>query len=250
MISEPFADGKSAVHLASPNLRVVLATAYSFTVALMNYLPALGLAMVFSLALACLARLSAKALARRLLAAGGLLLAVWILVPLTYDGDPMARLGPLTISEDGVWLCTRITCKTMTILIAFTALVATMHTATLGHSLHRLGMPTKLVQLLLLAYRYIFVIEQEYHRLYRAAKIRSFKPGSNLHTYRTYAYLVGMLFVRASERAGRVHQAMKCRGFNGRFYALTTYSATAWNVILAAAMGSINGVLVALELIY
>ncbi len=249
MISEPFAEGNSAIHRTSPGLRVVLATAYSFSIALMSDLPALVLALVFSVALVCLAQLPAKALAKRLGAAGGLLLMVWILVPLTYAGNPLAMLGPLTISRAGVLLCLRITCKTLAILMAFTALVATMRTATLGHSLHGLGMPAKLVQLLLLAYRYIFVIEQEYQRLYRAAKIRNFKPGSNLHTYRTYAYLVGMLFVRASERAVRVHQAMRCRGFNGRFHALTTYPATAWNGVLVMGMGSANILLVALEFI-
>ena len=73
---------------------------------------------------------------------------------------------------------------------------------------------------ILITYRYIFVIEQEYQRLMRAARIRNFRPGSNLHTYRTYAYLLGMLFVRSAERAKRVHLAMVCRGFSGKFYSL------------------------------
>ena len=57
-----------------------------------------------------------------------------------------------------------------------------------------------------------------------------------MHTYRTYAYLLGMLFVRASERSARVHQAMKCRGFDGRFHSLDRFDATAWNPALAAAV--------------
>jgi cobalt/nickel transport system permease protein len=77
--------------------------------------------------------------------------------------------------------------------------------------------------MLLMTYRYLFVIEQEYQRLVRAMKIRNFRPRTNLHSYRTYAYLVGMLFVRASERARRVHSAMICRGFNGRFVSLREF---------------------------
>ncbi|MCP3952682.1 MAG: cobalt ECF transporter T component CbiQ, partial [Desulfobacterales bacterium] len=47
--------------------------------------------------------------------------------------------------------------------------------------------------------------------------------GTNLHTYRTYAYLAGMLFVRASMRAQRVYQAMLCRGFHGRYISLQAF---------------------------
>jgi energy-coupling factor transporter transmembrane protein EcfT len=60
-----------------------------------------------------------------------------------------------------------------------------MSLSVLGHSLEKLGISAKLVLLLLLTYRYIFVIEQEYRKLRRAAAIRSFHPGTNMHTYKT-----------------------------------------------------------------
>jgi cobalt/nickel transport system permease protein len=81
-----------------------------------------------------------------------------------------------------------------------------------------------MVHLLLITYRYLFVLEQEYQRLVRAMKIRNFRPKTDLHSYRTFAYLAGMLFVRASERARRVHSAMICRGFNGRFVSLRQFA--------------------------
>ena len=248
MIQEPFARGPSPIHRTSPGLRVILATIYSFTVALMHAPAGLALALIPALALAVLGRLPARPLLKRLAAAGGLLVLVWLLVPLTHDGDPVARLGILTVSRSGVQLCLQVTFKAIGILLIFSALVATISIATLGHTLNRLGMPSKLVQLLLLAYRYIFVIEQEYQRLFRAARMRNFRPASNLHTYRTYAYLAGMLFVRASERADRVHKAMKCRGFNGRFYSLADYPPTPWNAVLAGIVGLFNLLLIGLEL--
>ncbi len=248
MIQEPFAQGTTPIHGTSPGVRIVLATVFSFTVALMHRPGALGAALIASAVLVALARLPAKPLFKRLGAAGALLALVWILVPLTQGGEPLVRLGVLTIGRSGVALCLQITLKTLTILLVFMALVATMPIATLGHTLNRLRVPAKLVQLLLLAYRYIFVIEQEYQRLFRAAKMRNFRPRSNLHTYRTYAYLVGMLFVRASERAERVHRAMICRGFHGRFHSLAEYPATPWNGGLAAAMGLLTLLLIGLEL--
>lgn len=244
MIQETFCEHTSVVHRTQPGLRIILATLYSFTVALMSDLPALAMAVIFSLGLAALARLPVKALFKRLAAAGGFLVLIWLVLPLTHAGPSVGHLGPLAISRSGVTLCLQITCKTMAILTAFSALVATMSVATLGHTLHNLGISAKLVQLLLLAYRYIFVIQQEYRRLLRAAKIRNFQPGTNLHTYRTYAYLVGMLFVHASERARRVHLAMMCRGFKGRFYSLDSFAPTAWNFALGVGVAGMSLLLI------
>ena len=118
-------------------------------------------------------------------------------------------------------------------MMAFMALVATMTVDTLGHTLNRLRLPDKMVHLILITYRYLFVLEQEYQRLIRAMKIRNFHPKTNLHSYRTYAYLVGMLFVRASERARRVHSAMICRGFSGRFFSLRQFAPNRLNPVFS-----------------
>ncbi|BBO89664.1 energy-coupling factor transporter transmembrane component T family protein [Desulfosarcina ovata] len=47
---------------------------------------------------------------------------------------------------------------------------------------------------------------------------------SNINTYKTYAYLFGMLLVRALARADRVYQSMLCRGFKGKFYCIHQFS--------------------------
>jgi cobalt/nickel transport system permease protein len=78
-------------------------------------------------------------------------------------------------------------------------------------------------------------------------KIRGFRPRTRLHTYRSYAYLVGMLFVRAAARADRVHQAMRCRGFNGRFHSLATFPAHRANRWFALVAASVMIALLGLE---
>ncbi len=248
MIEEPFADGSSAVHRTNPTLRVITAVVFSTIAAVIDEPAALIIAFFFSIMLAVLARLPAGPLFKRLAAAGGLLVMIWLLVPWTYPGAALFSIGPLTVTTPGVRLCLQITLKMLTILIAFSALIATMRLSTLGHTLNRLGIPAKLVQLLLLSYRYIFVIEQEYQRLYRAAKMRNFHPASNLHTYRTFAYLLGMLFVRSSARAVRVQDAMKCRGFDGTFHSLDRFGHTNWNIVLTAGVTTVSLLLVSLEI--
>jgi cobalt/nickel transport system permease protein len=229
MIQEPFADGRSLMHTIDPRLRVIGATLLAVVVAVSYDFKALGTALALSLVMAVAARLDFRQVLRHLLAPALFLILLWLVLPWSYEGQVLTRLGPVPITRPGVILCAQISLKTIALMVAFMALVATMTVDTLGHTLNRLHLPDKMVHMLLLTYRYLFVLEQEYQRLLRAMKIRNFQPKTDLHTYRTYAYLVGMLFVRASERARRVHSAMICRGFNGRFVSLRQFKPNTYN---------------------
>ncbi|MFH1629462.1 MAG: cobalt ECF transporter T component CbiQ [Pseudomonadota bacterium] len=247
MLKEPFATGSSQIHSLDPRLKLLFAASCSFVVALSNRFPALFAALLFSLLLIGLARLNIWEVTKRMALVNGLVLFFWLVIPVTYKGTPLFHLGPLQGTMEGVLLCTRITLKSNTIFLVFVALVSTMPITTLGHAMNRLRLPGKLIHLLLLTYRYIFVIDQEYQRLIRAAKIRGFRPRTTMNSYRTYAYLIGMLFVRASARAERVHQAMVCRGFDGRFYCLRQFSPTRTDWMWSGLMILIIFSLVSLE---
>lgn len=223
MINAPFADGHSWMHGIDPRLRVIGAVVFAAVVAVSYEFAVLFAALILSLSMALSARLAFRDVVHRLLTPLIFLLLLWAVLPWSYEGDALTTLGPVVITRPGVILCAQISVKTVSLMVAFMALLATMTVDTLGHALNRLRLPDKMVHMLLITYRYLFVIEQEYQRLVRAMKIRNFHPKTNLHSYRTYAYLVGMLFVRASERARRVHGAMICRGFNGRFVSLREY---------------------------
>ncbi len=224
MLQEPFAHGTSPIHGLDPRFKIVMATLYAFAVALSNRFPALFLGLAFSFVLLGASRLPLWEVGKRIALVNGFVLFFWFVIPFTYPGQPIFFLGPLTATHEGVLIAARIMLKSNAILLVFIALIATSSVASLGAALGGLGVPQKMVHLLLLNYRYIFVMEEEYHRLVRSAAIRGFQPSTRLHTYRTFAYLVGMLFVRASERAERVYMAMLCRRFNGKFHSLSEFS--------------------------
>ncbi len=250
MLQEPFAYGTSPIHNIDPRFKIVMATLYAFAVALADGFPALVLSLAFSFALIGMSRLPLLDVARRVALVNGFVLFFWLVVPLTYPGEPLFSLGPLTATREGALVSARITLKSNAILLAFIALIATSSIATLGAALSRLGVPRKMVHLLLLNYRYIFVMEEEYHRLVRSTVIRGFHPSTSIHTYRTFAYLVGMLFVRASERAERVYQAMLCRGFSGKFHCLHEFAGSGRDILWLALTVTIVLGIVALEWIY
>lgn len=247
MLQEPFAFGNSLVHRLDPRLRLVTAGVYSIVVALSADFQALAAAVPISIVLVMLAQLSAREVVKRILIVNSLIVLLWLVLPLTFQGSIAFRLGPLTVYRQGIGMAARITLKSNAILLALIALVATMNFSILGYALNWLHVPDKIVHLLLMTYRYIFLIEQEHQRLIRAAQIRGFKPGTNLHTYKTYACIVGMLLVRSSVRADRVYNAMLCRGFKRKFYCLHEFEMRRNEWLFAAFMGAAMAVLIYLE---
>ena len=96
--------------------------------------------------------------------------------------------------------------------------------------------------------RYIEVLGQEYRRLRTAMMMRGFRMRCNVHTWRSVGWLFGMLFARSIDRAERIGEAMRCRGFNGEFPVLTEFAYTRRDaVFLSAAAGAI-ALLVAVRL--
>ena len=250
MISEPFAIGNSIIHQLDPRIRLAFTILYVFVVALTYQFSVLAMALAISAALILISQVSIMDVFKRVIWVNALIFLLWLLLPFTFKGEILTQIGFLAIYRPGVVLAAQITLKSNAILLAFIALVATMSFSTLGHALFRLRVPEKIVHLLLMTYRYVFVIEQEYLRLIRATKIRGFRPGTNANTYRTYSYLVGMLFVRAASRAERVHQAMLCRGFKGQFYSLQEFQMGSASWVFAILMALIISGLVFWEIIY
>ena len=223
MIQESFSRGCSPIHRLAPRSRLLAAIMLSLVVALIHNLTALLTALAIALILVFAARINFFKAGRRLLVIAGFLLLIWLILPFTGGGEVLWQNSFISISRTGFDLARELTLKTCAMLLIFLALVSTMSTADLAHALHALKLPPKLVLLLLITYRYLFLIEDELQSLLKAAKIRNFQPGTSLHCYKTYANLLGMLFVRAADRAQRVHKAMLCRAFDGHFHSLEEY---------------------------
>jgi cobalt/nickel transport system permease protein len=239
VLKEPFASGNSFVHQLDPRIRLMSAAAYSIIVALSRNFQVLTAAVLFSLILIMLAQLPAREIIKRLAVVNSFIVLLWLALPLTFQGPDALALGPLRIYIAGVIMAAQITLKSNAILLALIALVATMNFSILGYALNWLHVPDKIVHLLLMTYRYVFLIEQEYQRLIRTAQIRGFRPGTNLHTYRTYACIVGMLLVRSAVRADQVYRAMLCRGFKRKFYCLYDFHSGKYQWLFATAMAGV-----------
>jgi cobalt/nickel transport system permease protein len=198
-------------------IRVVIAAAFAVMVVALNDLRLLVVALALALLLAALARLPPALTLKRMLGVDAFMLPILMLLPFTVAGGAIGSLAGWPISAEGIRQAAMIVVTANAVVLAVLALVGTIEPARLGGVLRALGMPAKIVHLLALMTRYVALFEGEYARLRLAMKARAFRPRGNLHTWRSLGYLFGMLLVHSFERGERIADAMKCRGFAGRF---------------------------------
>src|SRR5262249_38335101 len=109
-------------------------------------------------------------------------------------------------------------------------------------AMHSLRVPSVVVTVAALTLRYLAVLLGEFATIRIALRVRGYRQRPTLESLRTVGHVSGMLLVRASERAERVGHALRCRGFDGRFHALSDFETRPRDifffvVVLATAAG-------------
>ena len=224
MLEEIFSQGNSLLHQTDPRIKILASALLACVGATLHTVAAALAALGLGLALALAARLPPGRLVKRLVIINGFIAFLWIFLPFSTPGQPVFHLWHLTATREGLLLAFLITCKSNALVLIIMACIATSSIPTLGHALASLGLPDKFTFLLLISYRYLHVIFEEYNRLWTAAQVRGFLPRTNLHTYKAYGNLVAMVLIRSYDRAQRVYQAMVLRGFQGTFHSLHTFT--------------------------
>lgn len=230
-----------------PRLRLITALLLALTVVSLQQITLLLPTLLLTLGMAGWIGLGGTLLRKRLLAMEGFMILLLILLPFSVPGESLLSLGPFSASAEGLQRALEILLKANTIVILLMALVGTLEPVVLGHALARLRLPDKLIHLFLFTVRYIGVLFEEYRRLRLAMRARAFVAGSNRHTWQSFGWLVGMLLVRSLERSDRILSAMKCRGFNGRFYLVGQYAWQRHDTLLLLLVLGLAGTLLLLE---
>lgn len=230
-----------------PRARIVAAIALSVVVVAAHRLETIGLTLAAAAIAAVASGLSLRSVGKRLLPLNALMALLVALLPLSTPGETLWRIGPIGFSQEGLRLGVVIAMKGNAVLLTIIGLLGTMDVVTLGHALSHLRVPDKLTHLLLFTVRYLDVLHGEYLRLRAAMRARGFRPRMDRHTYRTFGHLVGMLLIRGLDRAERIMDAMKCRGFCGRFYMLDHFAFSQRDAVFCAASTVLFAALLFLE---
>jgi cobalt/nickel transport system permease protein len=181
-----------------------------------------------------------RSLLQRLATLNALLL---FLLPLMAVESFAFAAWPWRLLPDRVALFASVALRANAILLLAQGLVSAMNMATLGHALVHLRCPPKLAQLIVFTARYMDWLREEWSALYRAARMRGFRMSCGPQTWRVLGALVGSLLLRSLDRAERVLQAMKCRGYQGRFFLLRHFRYSMADAFFAVALTLGGGLL-------
>lgn len=232
----------SPVHRARPEAKVVALVLFAVALAATpeRALAAFALHGAVLALVAGAARLPAGTVRRRALVALPFL-GVAALLPFAADG-PRVVLGPLAVSEDGLWAGGALAARAVLGATAAVVLTATTSVADLLAGLAHLRLPRVVVGIVASMLRYLDLVADQLHRTRLAMAARGHDPRW-LWQARPLAAGAGTLFVRTYERGERVHQAMLARGFTGRLPDLRPPPAGApaigWAAALAPALVSL-----------
>ncbi|ABD87518.1 cobalt ECF transporter T component CbiQ [Rhodopseudomonas palustris] len=199
-------------------VRIVAVSGFAVTVVSLQNLAPLLLALSGAMGIMLLAQLPIARTLRRVVAMDSFIVFMIAMLPFTVPGDPVFTVLGWPASREGIIEATTIALKANTVVLAAMALLSSLDPVAFGRALARLGMPERLVHLIMFNIRYIDVLDREQQRLRVAMRARGFRPANSRHTYVSYGYLIGMMLIRALERSERILQAMKCRGFSGRLF--------------------------------
>lgn len=167
--------------------------------------------------LALLARLNPRTTLRHMLGLNLFMLLLWLTLPFSVPGHSLFNLAPFSPSLEGIQLVLLLTLKANAIGLFTLTLISTIPSARLADTLRRLGLPQRLTLLIYLFYRYLGIMTKEYNHVTAALKARGFTPRLAPHTLKTYAAMVGILFIRSHEQAEKAWKGLLMRDFQGSF---------------------------------
>ncbi|CAA6604123.1 Cobalt ABC transporter, inner membrane subunit CbiQ [Rhodospirillaceae bacterium LM-1] len=203
----------SPVHALDPRAKLLAVLAFALAVVSLDKY-ALGEQLpffAFPIFLWARSGVPAGLVAKRVLAVAPFAAMVGLFNPL-FDTATLLTVGGVAIS--GGWISfVSILLRGLLTISALVLLVATTDIPKLSMAAERLGVPRIFVAQMQGLYRYLFLLADEAGRIYLAFRLRS--PNAKPPSWRVYAAILGQLLLRSLERAGRVHQAMLLRGFNG-----------------------------------
>ncbi|MBX9677363.1 MAG: cobalt ECF transporter T component CbiQ [Gemmataceae bacterium] len=211
---------------------------------LRTILPAL-VASALMIVVAAAARVRPIWLARRLGVVLMLLAFFTIWLPFFDNSDTRVEVLGISLSMPGLERFGVLMAKTAAIVGLILSLAASAPLEELFAASHRLHVPGPIVQVVLLAYRFVHLLAEEFGRLRTALRVRAFRNRADMHSWRTIGNVSGTLLVRSSDRAERVAQAMRCRGFDGQFRTLHAFR-TRWFDVACFAL--LNGAAVGILL--
>ncbi|MDX9742036.1 MAG: cobalt ECF transporter T component CbiQ [Gammaproteobacteria bacterium] len=162
------------------------------------------------------------------------LLPFFVVMPLTYPGEPAFTIIGLPFAWEGLRIASLIFIKALSVVLISFAVFGSSRFDVSMLALQRLKCPPLIVQMLLFTYRYTFVFLDEMRRMYTSMRARGFVAHADRKTLHVFGNFVGTLLVHSFERTERVYKAMLSKGYQGQLHSMVTFRAIPGDYVKAA----------------
>jgi cobalt/nickel transport system permease protein len=229
----------SFIHRLDPRIKIITFVGFVFFIIFTqptSWLTFLlyGLILV---SLIALSKIPVRHILKKSLVVVPFVLVVAVFIPFMKHGAGGYSFGPvgLHISQGGLMVFWNVLIKSYLSVLCMIMLTASTRFSDLLKGFEKLKCPQLIIMVLSFMYRYIFVIEDEFMKMKQAKASRSVGD-SKWVNMKALANMVGVLFVRAYERAESVYLAMSSRGFDGTIRTIHHFQIKTADIIFLSAM--------------
>lgn len=217
MTTEKLISRPCLLHSLDPRIKLLSLTILAFTYSFVSKPGLLAVIAAATFFLLAVSGLSGFFILRKLKLPSFIILALIITLPLVSGDTVLASLGPVSLRQEGLHssllIGTRFFCIIATALIIFN----TSPLLDYIKAMRAMKLPWIMADMILLVFRYLQVIGDDYKRMRSSMKVRGFNGNRfNLKTLRTIAWLSGGLLVRSFERSDWIYRSMRIRGYGSR----------------------------------
>ncbi|MBD2744949.1 cobalt ECF transporter T component CbiQ [Coleofasciculus sp. FACHB-1120] len=212
---DQYADIDSPIHRWEQRSKLVALIALIFAIAFVDDVIFIPVVIGVTAVLYGLSKLPLSFLLARLRYPGLFILTVVVLVLFASSGERVLfKLGPLVVNQEGVEAVLLIATRFLCILTVSLILFGTAPFLTSIKAMRSLRLPDVIVDMMLLAYRYLEDFGETRMRMQRAMRMRGFESDRfSFRNLNMWSGLAGSLLIRSYDRSDRVYQAMRLRGY-------------------------------------
>ena len=231
-----YAGMDSPIHRIEPRIKVISFGVLIVSAVFAGTVQAALLFLVVAAALLLASRLPVRFILARVKVISVFVIPILILMPFTVTGTPVFSLGPLVASAEGISFAVLVTIRSVAAIVLVVTMLGTQRFDTTLKALALLRVPGIIIQMLLFTYRYIYVMIDEFLRIWSSMRAKGYKFRFSRHGLSMIGNLIGMLLIKSYERAERVYQAMIAKGYTGKPVSFSSFRVTVPDGLFCAAV--------------
>ncbi len=230
MLAEQTARQPGLLQSLDPRVRLLGLFMLVLAVTLSRKMTVVAVLFVLAVAIAVLSKVRIATLATR----------VWLVVfaftgvialPAIFvtPGHPVAALGPVTITEQGLRTAALLILRVETAVTFTTLLVLCTPWTHVLKALRALRLPKEALTILAMTHRYVFLLVETASQMFESRRSRTvgiLKPAEQRHMA---ARTAGVLLSKSVSLSDEVYLAMQSRGFRGDVHVLSDFHLTMWD---------------------